>query len=396
MKAIHITASVGRGSFGLGAVVLSLAREQRRHGIEAAVWSTDEPDDLDWASESSGLARSALRAFPAYGPRRLAYSRSMERAAVAHQGQRPTVVHQHSLWTAVSRATRVLRERHHVSTVVAAHGALQQWALGRSRFRKAFASLLYEHVNLHSASCLHALSPMEVSDYRDFGLRGPVAIVPNGVSAEWVASKGDGKRFRERFAIADGTRVMLFLSRITPKKGLRLLLHAMNENRELFSDWLLVVAGVDEFGHQDDIRKLAAALGLTHRIAFVGPLFDQQKRDAFSAAEVFVLPSFSEGAPMVVLEALGAGIPVLATQASPWQDLLRYECGWWVPPTLQRVSEALGEVLVLGTRDLSRMGVNGQALVVSRYQWEKSAEMTLQLYAWLVGERERPDFVVVD
>ena len=67
----------------------------------------------------------------------------------------------------------------------------------------------------------------EARELRRFGLKNPIAVVPNGISAEWLWSAGEAQRFRDTFEIAPGARILLFLSRITPKKGLPLLLESI-------------------------------------------------------------------------------------------------------------------------------------------------------------------------
>jgi glycosyltransferase involved in cell wall biosynthesis len=391
---MHVAFSVGPASFGLGSVVLNLAREQRDRAITAEVWCTDTWQDVDWASGSSGVPVATIRHFPVVGPRRLAFSPAMERAAKETQSGDVAVVHQHGLWAAPTRAVGLLRARLGVPVVVAAHGYLQPWALGRSRGKKWLAGVLYEHAGLRHAACLHAVAEPEVKDYRDFGLTNPIAVIPNGIDRAWLDSAGDGASFRKIYGIEPGRRMLLFLSRITPKKGLLLALHALAARRKEFMDWVFVIAGADEFGHKTEVEALACQLAVDGQVRFVGRLDGQPKRDAFAAAELFILPSFSEGAPLVVLEALATGLPVLTTRATPWQDLERHACGWWVEATYEGVEDGLLAATAQSPEVLKQMGDRGRALVAASYTWSLSADMTVQLYDWLRGRGDRPEFVV--
>jgi len=285
---------------------------------------------------------------------------------------------------------------HRLPTVIAPHGALEAWALQKSRWKKRVALAAFERENLQQASCLHATSDAEVRDFRDLGLTNPIALIPNGVSQRWFDSVGSGVSFRKDYGIADHRRIVLFLSRITPKKGLLLLLEAMHRVHERFPNVLLVVAGTDEFGHLRTVKSQVTHLELDGVVCFAGPLFDQAKRDAFAASDVFVLPSYSEGAPMVVPESLAAGVPVITTHGTSWSDLRAWECGWWVEISADALARALAEALTLPEYQLAKMGHRGRELVESSYLWARQGKKAIEMYEWLLGRRGRPDFVITN
>ena len=333
--------------------------------------------------------------FPYFGPPRLGFSLAMLSTAKSF-GEDFDVVHQHGIWTACSHVSNVLRKAHGAQIVIAPHGSLQQWALRRSLWKKRLSLLAYERENLRRAACLHATAEAEIADFRDYGLLNPIAIIPNGISETWLGSQGEGERFRGQYSIPPNRRILFFLSRITPKKGLPLLLEAINRMGSEFAGWLLIIAGTDEFGHLQEVESLVAKLRLSDLVKFTGPLFDQTKRDAFAASDVFILPSYSEGAPMVVLDSLAAGVPVITTKGTPWRSLLDWNAGWWIDPSVEAIVEALRNMLSLSESQVKIMGQNGLELVRSQYLWKDQAQKTLDLYDWLLGRQTRPDFVTTD
>ena len=115
-----------------------------------------------------------------------------------------------------------------------------------------------------------------------------------------------------------------------------------------------------------------------------------------AACDLLVLPSYSEGSPMIVLDALGAGVPVLTTHGAPWEDLLRYECGWWVEISAAALRDVLLDIARMSREELRAMGARGKDLVRSRYSWEAIARQTLLLYEWLLGRADSPDFVATE
>ena len=385
MKVLHLVPSVGPTSGGMGTVALALAGGQRDGGLDARVWCVDPPAVVA-AAAPSGVAVS----HPVVGPRRFAWSPRAERIARTIDVD---VVHQHGLWTAQARITETVRGRG-VPTIVAPHGSLEAYALHRSALKKRIALGLFESSNLHAASCLHATTPLELRTFRDFGLRAPVAILPNAVAPGWLDGRGDGARFLERHRLEDRRRVMLFLSRIHPIKGLPLLLDGFAANRDRLQNWRLVIAGPDSDGHLAEMERLANRLGLSNDVRFVGPLFDEEKRDAFAAAQLFVLPTHSENFGLVLAEALASGVPVVTTHGAPWPSLEAEGCGWWVACDSRSIGDALVAAGALSPGELRAMGTRGRALIASSYTWPSVTGRTADLYTWLRGNGEKPDFVV--
>ena len=392
----HLVPLIGRKSFGLGAVALQLSSCQARMGWNSQVWCADEEDEVRWATGVHGAAAELVHRFPRRGPYFLAYAPRLERLASGTEGEAVSILHQHGIWTALSRVTARWHSAHKRPTIIAAHGSLDAWALRRSRLKKRLAWLLYEGRNVRTAASLHATSEAELKNFRDFGLRNPVAVIRNGITEAWLDSTGEGSRFRLRHSISEDRRLLFFLSRITPKKGLPLLLDALARVRREMRDWLLIIAGVDEFGHQQQLMSQADALGITEEVRFMGPLYGQEKRDAMAACDLLVLPTYSEGSPMIVLDALGAGVPVLTTHGAPWEDLPRYECGWWVEISAGALRDVLLDIARMSRDELRAMGARGKDLVRSRYSWDASAHQTLMLYEWLLGRADAPDFVAME
>jgi glycosyltransferase involved in cell wall biosynthesis len=396
IRVLHILPGIGKEAHGVGQVALNLARTQNLVGCETQIWCLDDADQIQWAAESSGFPRHKITTFPVVGPHRLGYSLAMMSAATQASENKFDIVHQHGIWTATSQVSNMLRQKHNMPLVIAPHGSLQRWALQKSRLKKQLALMAYERQNLSQSACLHATANSEVDDIRDFGLSNPVAVIPNGVSEDWLKSVGDSDRFRSTYKIPTGRRILFFLSRITPKKGLPMLLQAIEIAREAFSDWLLIIAGVDEFGHKKEVESLVHQLGLEDSVRFLGPMYGQDKRDAFASADVFILPSYSEGSPMVVLDSLATGVPVITTKGTPWESLNTLHCGWWVDVSADGLAKALHDIASLSRDQLMEMGSRGRDLVAAEYSWIEMARKSVQLYMWLLGRESKPDFVIVD
>ena len=138
LNILHLTASVGPKSYGIGQVVLNLAKEQNRLGHKVYIWSLDDSENIDWASSISGLNKEIISGFPVTGSKRLGFSLSMDKAAY-RLDHNIDILHQHSLWTCVSHVSNILRRKHDVSTVVTPHGPLEKWAIKQSPLKKKIA-----------------------------------------------------------------------------------------------------------------------------------------------------------------------------------------------------------------------------------------------------------------
>jgi glycosyltransferase involved in cell wall biosynthesis len=393
-RILHIVPSTGQGSGGLGPIAIGLAQAQRALGQKTAIWCLGLPnekmtqnlDDLDMPIVIN----------PVVGPPKIGLSLMAERMAVSEAGARYEVLHQHGIWMANSRITNRWRNAFRGPTIIAPQGALAEQAFKFSTWKKRLALLGYEAKNLQSASCLQATSEAEAIEFQRFGLRNPIAILPNGIPDIWLTSTGDGYGFRHRYSIPQSKRLLLFLSRLHPKKGLPMLFEALASMQQQLTNWHLVIAGPDEGNHRRELQVLSEKLNIQHLVQFVGPLYGSEKRDVLDAAEIFVLPTYSEGAPVAVVEALGAGVPVLTTRGAPCEELRIHRCGWWVDINPIAIQEALLDAVHRSKSELEEMGQRGRVLVANKYTWVQVAQKSLVLYQWLLGRGGQPDFVIKD
>ena len=396
LKILHSVNSVGRTSFGFGQISVSLAKAQFSLGEDVKIWCLDTDESIKWASETHDFPAERIKGFNLFGPKSLWYSPQMSRYAKMNATGKFDIVHQHGIWTGISSASLKFSKNRKTPVIIAAHGTLNAWALNSSSVKKKIALAVYENANLNCASCLHATSENEISDFRDLGFKNPIAYIENGIQEKYLSVFGNAKRFRERYLLSSDKRILLFLSRISPKKGIPMLIEALKSLEHEFEGWQLIIAGIDESNHLKDVVSLVKQLELTDSVKIIGPLFGQDKADAFAATELFILPSHSEGFPMIVLDSLTAGVPVITTKASSWHDLIDYKCGWWTEINTNSITVALKEAFMKSPVQLRQMGACGKELIAVKYTWPQLAQKTIILYKWLLGRHDRPDFIITD
>lgn len=297
-------------------------------------------------------------------------------AALTSANRSQSLVHDHAVWLSTNHAVATYCRDAGIKRIVSPRGMLGAWALNHGRWKKKLAWRMYQHRDLLSADAFHATSQQEADEIRALGLTQPIAVVPNGVTfPELTTEPGE--------ASPDRTRIMLFLSRIHPKKGLLTLLEAWKAASP--KGWQLVLAGPDENGHQKEVEQLATSLGIGSQVSFPGSLNDVQKWDWYRKADVFVLPSYSENFGIVVAEALAAGLPVIATHGTPWQELNTRKAGWYVSHNLTALADALQFAISLDDDGRRATGKRGKDWARAAFGWSGIAERMAVFYQSLLS-----------
>tara|TARA_B110001469_G_scaffold117370_1_gene123275 strand:- start:4820 stop:6001 length:1182 start_codon:yes stop_codon:yes gene_type:complete len=301
------------------------------------------------------------------------------------------IVHQHGVWLDIFRDTAKWTRRANVDLIVSPHGMLEPWALNHKKWKKKLAWTLYQKNDLQHAKAFHACSEQEAQNIRKLGFKQPIAVIPNGVELpEFPSTTGcEGSKVGK---LKGEKKTALFLSRISSKKGLPMLLDAWKKLAP--EGWQLVIAGNDYDGYLSVIERKIRELELSEVCKLVGPLFGEAKEAAFRNADLFVLPSYSENFGIVITEALGYQLPVLTTTGCPWQELETEQCGWWVEPTPTGIENGLKAALATSDEQCREMGQRGRSLVERNYLWPAIAEKFRVFYTWISDGGERPDFVV--
>lgn len=317
-------------------------------------------------------------------------------------GHDADILHTHGLWQHPSWGALEWKRRYKRPHVVSVRGMLEPWAWRHMAWKKRPVWWLWERRNLESASLLHATSEQELQSFRERGLTAPIAIIPNGVEVPLAASEGlkvEGRRSGViRVKTNHDLRTALFLSRLHPKKGLPLLLEAWAKVDA--AGWGLRIVGPDEGGHEAELKRLCASLGLSTSaeapdVIFSGPLTGNAKERAYQDADLFILPTHSENFGIAVAEALAHGVPVITTHGAPWELLVEEGCGWWVPVTVDGIAGALADATKRAPDELAAMGKRGRAVVADRFSYDKIAAEMIACYEWVLGNGPRPGCVFV-
>jgi glycosyltransferase involved in cell wall biosynthesis len=291
----------------------------------------------------------------------------------------PEIVHFHGLWQWNFPRISAYCRRSRIPYVVSLHGMLEPWAWRHKWWKKWAYFHLIERRHLAKADRLLTTSAAEARNLEKFFPQSNRAVLPLGLAE---LRQPDYAAARQTLGWNESEIVMLFLSRIHPKKGLPLLLRALvsfGPNPCSRPVRLVIVGG----GGESYLRKLKAFARKEHRrlprIDWVGEIWAEGKWAYLQGADLMCLPSYSENFGFAVLEALQVGTRVLTTDQTPWRAVPSWGAGWIVPPKVDAVGAALAEYLARPEWSVEqRSHLAGETR--DRFSWDKVGPAYLRFY----------------
>jgi glycosyltransferase involved in cell wall biosynthesis len=348
--------------------------------VDVFTTSVDGPADLDVRLDSA-VEIDGVRVwyFRASAMRRLYLSPGMGHA-LRTRTRDFDLVHLHSvfLWPtwAAARAARSLG----IPYVLSPRGMLVKDLIRRkSRWLKTAWIGLIERENLERAAAVHVTSSAEARALEEFGMRlRRVVEIPNGVDTP------PQDIFRPGFSDSLPRTDVLHIGRVNWKKGLDRLIRAV----ALLPGVTLTLAGNDEEGYTEKLRRIAAEQGAADRVRFLPAIFDMEKWRLLRSARCFALPSHSENFGNAVLEAMAAGCPVIVTPEVGVSDVVRRSgAGLVVAGEPAALAAAIGHLLASPEKGAA-MGRAGQKVAIDEYAWSQMASRFTQLYESIGSSRE--------
>lgn len=231
-----------------------------------------------------------------------------------------------------------------------------------------------------NAASVFALSPADIDIVRGMGFGGnDLPIVSNGVRMPSLAESAADRTILERLGIPtakqDGEFTCMFLANHTPNKGLPILLEAF---ARLDRPYLLLVGG-DKRGNIEYDRYIRECRS-GQQIVVTGRLSDDEVTALFRRSDLFVFPTLADTFPLVVLEAMSHGVPVLASRVGGIPYQVTEQCGALVSPGDADELAAAIDRLAQEPETLKAMGRSARARVAAEFTWEHAAKQALAGY----------------
>ena len=270
--------------------------------------------------------------------------------------------------------------KYNIPYIMQTHGSLPRMVT-KQRLKKLY-DILWGYRLLKDASKVIALTRVEAKQFENMGVRSDkIEIVPNGIDLAEFSDLPQRGKFRHKYGLDDSQRVIHYLGRIHKIKGLDTLVKAFASLAKKLDDARLVIVGPDD-GYLPHLKGLITELGIGDRTLLTGPLYSQEKLEAYVDADVYVLPSVHEIFGITVLEACACGIPVILTENCGMANWVIDGKAGWTIPTGDEEQLSVACLKILTDEGLRKsLGEGGKKLVKEYFSLTKITRQTEDIYS---------------
>ena len=265
--------------------------------------------------------------------------------------------------------------------IITPRGMLQTQALSHKKIKKYLFRILIENEHLHNARIIRTTSEIEAENVRKLGFKNPIAIIPNSVKISNLATEKKKSSF-----------TLLFLGRLHPLKGLKILIDVWSKLETKYSNWELKIAGIDQNNYEKYLRDYVKFKDLKN-VSFLGSVFGDDKELLYRNSDLFILPSYTENFGLVVAESLVQETPVITTLNTPWNILKQSNSGWHIPLNEKTMLKTIETAMNTSPVDLRKMGKNGRELIKNNFSINSMNDKIRQMYFWAINDSQKPNFI---
>jgi glycosyltransferase involved in cell wall biosynthesis len=376
LKILQMVHTLDPSVGGVATSVLALSRgvAQRGHKIDIVV--LDDPSaawikDIDLKLHALGSGATSYR-----------YSHALLPWLREHGGDYDRVI-VNGIWQYLSFAAWRRYAGSSIPYYVFPHGMLDPW-FKRTFPLKHLKKWLYwpwaEYRVLRDATAVIFTSEEEhLQARKSFWLyRARQKVSSLGVEAPPILPNAKSE-FVSRYPQLQHTRNFLFLGRLHPKKGCNILLDAFAQLNS-HEPTSLIMAGPDQIGWEDELRRQAARLNVTNRVVFTGMLQGAMKQGAFASADAFILPSHQENFGISVVAAFAAGVPVLiSNRVNIWREIDSDRAGYAESDDLAGTTRLLQGWIDTPPPERETMRQNARNCFAQRFEIDRAVDSLLQV-----------------
>ncbi|MDP5018033.1 glycosyltransferase [Anabaena sp. UHCC 0187] len=388
MKILQILPSISLIYGGPSQMVLGLAPALVKAGVEVTILTTDSNGDsgqkplnvpLNQPIKQDGYEIIYFRCSPF---RRYKFSLDLLKWLKKHANEFD-IAHIHALFSPISSAAAIVCRQQKLPYILRPLGTLDPADLQKKKQLKRLYVQLIEHDNLANAAAIHFTSAQESKISNRFGVTTKDLVIPLGV----IPPLENSSDLVNQWHIPSHKPVILFMSRIDPKKGLELLIPALEKLLIAGFDFHFVLAGTNPQDpiYEDKIKSQIANSPLNSQTTITGFVTGEAKRSLLKAADLFVLPSYYENFGIAVAEAMVAGTPVvISDQVHIYQQVIDSESGWVGTTDVNSIVDLLKTALA-NPEELQRRGLNAQKYALQNFSWDAIALQMIQAYQEVIS-----------
>lgn len=399
MKVLHVIPSVAWVHGGPSQAVLAMVKALREQGIAAEIVTTND-DGVGLLAvplcQRTQYQRVPVWFFPPLATsltplKEFKFSCPLSRWLWQHLAEYD-LIHIHAIFSYPSTFAMALARYRHIPYIVRPLGQLCQWSLQQKPRKKQLYLRCVERANLNHSSALHFTSVQEQTESQHLGFHGSSFVLPHGLTLP-TSMPTARQALRQRLQIPEDEPVILFLSRLHPKKGLDYLIPALG-HLALDHRFTLALAGSGTPAYELEVEKLIESSGICDRTRCLGFVKGELKNILLQGSDLFVLTSHSENFGVAVLEAMAAGLPVVVTPTVALATVVKSHCLGYVTDLNVAAIAATLELCLGSSKQLQEMGNRARQLVKCQYTWEGSVLNLHKIYKAIL--KQQPIFSFTD
>ncbi|NEP06937.1 MAG: glycosyltransferase [Okeania sp. SIO2G4] len=391
MRILQIVPSISLVYGGPSQMVLGLSTALAAQNIDVTILTTDSNGDigqppldvpLDKPVRQNGYQIRYFRCSPF---RRYKFSLKLLQWLNQHASEFD-LAHIHALFSPVTTMAATMARANNLPYILRPLGTLDPADLRKKNLLKKIYVSLLEKRNIAHAAALHFTSLEEAKVSERFGVSTRDLVIPLGVNPPGNIQDEKLVNYLQSQAIEIKHPVILFMSRIEPKKGLDLLLPALEKLLAEGIDFQFILAGANpqDPNYEAKIRSQIEGSPLAKCTKITGFVTGEIKASLLQVADVFVLPSYYENFGIAVAEAMVAGTPVvISDQVHICQDVADAEAGWVGSCKIEDMAILIKSALQ-NEAERKQRGLNAKELARKNYSWEAIAIQTIQAYQKII------------
>ena len=376
---------------GVVNAVYELSKKQAKNGNNVAVFTTDSCNervqlkkryevDVDgvktyyFRNLSNSLKSSFLIDTPYSFPFKL--RNEIKKYDIIHIHE-----HRHSLAIATSHYAR----KFDIPYVIQAHGSVLPF-FQKERLKEIFDKLWGFKILTNAKKAL-ALTEVEKKQYLKMNIKEEnIEIVPLAINLEDYDENNLPKKgnFRKKYDVKDDDKLLLFLGRINKIKGLDLLIKSfsiLNEDSKLCDNSInikLAIVGPDN-GFLEELKILIEKYNLKKNVIITGPLYKNDKKEAYVDSDIFIMPSQYESFTTSGLEAMACGKPLILTKNNHISNWVNNVTGFSSDYNETKLAQSIKK-LINNELLMKEFGQNGKRLIKEKYNWDSVENQIKRIY----------------
>jgi len=337
LKTLHVINSIDKTLGGQVYAALDIVRMENLLGLETTIL-TSKSDNID----PLFYEYAKIKQFTYSWPRR--FYNSKKAVYFYEENNKYDLVIFHGVWSMLIYRIAKICSENNIPMVLWPHGSVDPFDLKKKKTLKKVIGLVFIKRLFNKLNYLICTSVLEEEKIEKFGATVKTKIAPLPVS--YSNQKGIREKFRDKYNFDKNDFVLLFLSRVDYKKGLNLLLPAIKNILQEKKNIKLIIAGTGDKKYEMKVNQWIDEYNLNGTVRCIGFISGQDKSDAFSGSDCFVLPSMNENFGIAIVEALNAGLPVMiSTNVYIWNEIITKNGGWICDYSVGSVSKTIKNII---------------------------------------------------